>query len=230
MKYKALLCGLIVGAMGAQAGLLTMTDEILVAANADVLPFGDAVSNTAGPANTATFRYTARERDNTGQTNRRIATFLQFDTSSLTAGDVNDAGFLATFSIEHVGHLNDLNNGMDLMFGRVDDGSWDDGGTSNPDFAWGLSSTNQTTLISNVQNYPNATNLTVDVTTIVQDWVLGNTSNQGIALFGIDNGGNASQASYLQNASISTIPEPATLGLIATFGGGLFFLRRRFKS
>ena len=30
--------------------------------------------------------------------------------------------------------------------------------------------------------------------------------------------------------SVNVIPEPATMGLLAIFGGGLVFLRRRFKN
>ena len=200
------LCGLVAGVLGAQAAELALLDEICVRADGVVAPFGTpGDSGTLGPANGNPFRYTVRERDNTGQANRRIATFLKFDISGLAAADVNDSGFMATFTIEHVGHLNAVNHGMNLMFGRVDDGSWDDGGSANPDFSWGLGSADQTTLLVNMANYPNATNLVVDVTDIVKDWVLGNTSHQGIVLFGEDRGGNASNASYLQNASITVI-------------------------
>ncbi|MDF7824184.1 PEP-CTERM sorting domain-containing protein [Pontiellaceae bacterium B12227] len=33
---------------------------------------------------------------------------------------------------------------------------------------------------------------------------------------------------YLDNISVTVIPEPATLGLIGAFGGGILFIRRRF--
>lgn len=33
---------------------------------------------------------------------------------------------------------------------------------------------------------------------------------------------------WLDNISVTVIPEPATLGLVAVFGGGVLFIRRRF--
>ncbi len=231
-KYGSILCSsmalLVIGTMQMAHADLSISDEIVMTGENVVSPFGDPSNfGTAGPDNSAAFRYTARERDDPSQLNRRAATFLLFDTSSLTEEDVNAAGFSATFEIEHVGRLNGINNGMDLMFGQVSGGNWDDNGSNNPDFAWGLNSTNQMTLLSDVLNYASSTNLTLDVTDIVKDWVLGNTSNQGITLFALDNGGNASQASYLQNASITTIPEPSTLGLMGIMGGGLLLIRRK---
>lgn len=253
---KKILCtlggaALVVGGLmhPAQADVLTLTDEIMMVANGNTTALGTVTYATGEPTydpaddNThvetdVDFRYVARERDSTSQTDRRVATFLKFDTSGLTTADVNDAGFSATFSIDYCGHLNDQNVGMDLGLGRVDDDgvngdSWDDDGSNNPDFAWGLSSADQSILLVDVDQYEVATTddiftLTVDVTSIVQDWVLGNEANNGLTLFGVDNGANGSNAAYLDNASLTVIPEPATIGLFAAFGGGVLFIRRRF--
>lgn len=45
-------------------------------------------------------------------------------------------------------------------------------------------------------------------------------------------GGNGAigQHSYLDNVGVSSVPEPATLGLVAMMGGGIMFMRRRFTT
>lgn len=54
----------------------------------------------------------------------------------------------------------------------------------------------------------------------------------GTAIFEIAfSGGTAGSSGHhlwLDNVAVSAIPEPATLGLIAAFGGGILFIRRRF--
>lgn len=213
----------------AESAVLSLSDEILIAADGVVLPFGDALSfNTGGPSNAAAFRYAVRERNNAGQTNRRVATFLEFDTSALTLAEVNAVGFSATFTISHVGHLNNLNPGMDLSIGRNNSGAWDSSGT-NPDFAWAAASSDQGDLLENVHSFPDAEALSIDVTPIVQGWVNGTFNNEGLVLFGTASagGGSLSQASYLVSPSISTgtIPEPSSLALAGL--GLLGFLARR---
>ncbi len=42
-------------------------------------------------------------------------------------------------------------------------------------------------------------------------------------------GGTATEFIKIDSVTMSQIPEPATLGLIAAFGGGLLFIRQRFK-
>lgn len=217
----------------ANAAVLTLTDEILVAGNGVVPPFGVSSNpNTGGPnggAGPQAWRYVARERNNEGQNDRRVATFLQYDTSSLTVADVNDPNFQATFEIDHVGNLNTINPGLDLVLGQVS-GAWDDSGTMNPVYNWAEVSSNQTLLLENLQNHTGTVPISVDITPIVQDWVL-NGTNQGIALFGDQfgaPGGNLSNASYLENASLSweIIPEPST-GILGLLGAGLLVARRR---
>ncbi|WP_372807623.1 hypothetical protein [Pontiella sp.] len=39
---------------------------------------------------------------------------------------------------------------------------------------------------------------------------------------------NSNSISWLDNVSVTVIPEPATLGLVAAFGGSVLFIRRRF--
>jgi hypothetical protein len=58
-----------------------------------------------------------------------------------------------------------------------------------------------------------------------------NGTDQFIGLvFALDNDTTATtyEAATLDNLTVNTIPEPAALGLIAVFGGGLLFIRRRF--
>jgi hypothetical protein len=40
--------------------------------------------------------------------------------------------------------------------------------------------------------------------------------------------GTATEFVKIDSVSLTQIPEPATLGLIAAFGGGIMFIRRRF--
>lgn len=45
----------------------------------------------------------------------------------------------------------------------------------------------------------------------------------------VDDGGNANTRFEGFDANFtSTIPEPATLGMVAAFGAGIFFVSRRF--
>ena len=141
---------------------------------------------------------------------------------------MNAPGFQATFTIDHVGHLNTLNTGFDLSFGRNVSGTWNSGG-SLPFFSWAAASADQAVLLADVHTVPNAQALTLDVTPIVQGWVNGTFVNEGIVLLGTPGGGNFSQASFLDNAAIntSTIPEPSSFALAGLGLLGLLARRRR---
>ena len=215
---------------------LTITDEMMVAADGAVHALGvTTVGNLAGPAgpsNGNPWRYGARERDNQAQTNRMVATFLQFDTSSLSSADVNNPAFTASFSIDYVGHLNNVNPGMDVGLGQITGGTWDDTGGNNPLYTWATGSSNVQTVVQNTNSQPNAINgITLDITGIVQDWVNNPATNQGLALFGYleaGNGGILTNGGYFDNVVVetSTIPEPAT-GVLGLFGALALTLRRR---
>lgn len=67
----------------------------------------------------------------------------------------------------------------------------------------------------------------VDLTTLADnDLGAGGTATFRLSFAG--GNGSSGQNTYLDNVGISAVPEPATLGLVALFGGGLLFIRRRF--
>jgi len=161
-------------------------------------------------------------------TTRQLASFFLFDISGLTAPDVNDPGFVATFRFEVQSVLNTLVD-MPLNLGRNTSGAWNDSGTSNPLHDWGFADETSAVaaadvqlLNSDVRNYSDGDTVEVDVTTIVKDWVLGNTTNQGFVLFG----SNDNQGIGVLTPELETVvPEPGSLALVGL--GGLCLLRRR---
>lgn len=182
-----------------------LVDEIMLDGNNVVVPFGDPTSfASGGPSNGATFRYVARERNNATQNDRRVVTFLQFDTSGLTAADVGDPNFSAVFQLDHVGQLNDVNTGMGVAVGLNVSGAWDDSGTSNPSFEWAAASVSGGLILDNVHLVPEAQALSIDITPAVVGWVDGSIENQGLILFGSPSsaGGNFSQGAFSENPSI----------------------------
>lgn len=213
---------------------LSPIDEFMIAADGVVVPIGGSeatAGNSGNPSNGAAWQYAARERGVVTQTDRRVATFLKFDTSALTTAEVNASDFAAVFSVTHFGHLNNVNPGMDLGIGQIVSGDWDDDGGATPVFSWALdSSTNQSSILQNVQNFPGLESLTFDATAIVQDWVI-NDTNQGFALFGYEDGGggNPTNGSYFGDASlvVGAIPEPSTSMLALLGTSALLFRRRR---
>ncbi len=65
---------------------------------------------------------------------------------------------------------------------------------------------------------------------IIGTFIADATGNQSFDINGSTDGSlmNSSSRAQLNGLQIRAIPEPATLGLIGAFGGGIFFLRRRF--
>lgn len=208
----------------AHSAVVAVNDSFIAVANGTNPA---TAANTGAPTSGTAWNYTARERQNPGQTAIRVVTFLDFDVSTLAAADVADPNFSAIFTIDHVGHLNNLNTGFDLSAGVNVSGAWDST-TTLPQFAWAAASSNQTVLLPDVHLVPGAQGLSLDVTPLVQGWYTGAIPNQGVVLLGTNNGGNFSQASFLDNAIITTsIPEPSAMALVALGLFGLVGRRRR---
>lgn len=226
MKYKAILCGLIVGTIGAHADILTPTQAISVSDD------GSATSVGTVDVGAMTGDYFIRERRSATQDPLQVSSFFQFDLSSYTIADTLTSGFNATFTIEYDSQLNALNSAP-ASLGRVASGDgWDLSGTDYPLHEWGFdgASTNAAdtqTLIANIATLaPTSQEVTLDVTDIVTSWVDGSSENYGFVLFvdELDSQG----AGFSNPELVVTIPEPATLGLISVMGGALLFMRRRF--
>lgn len=131
-----------------------------------------------------------RERLSATQTNRRVSSFLNFDVSSLTLAEINSPGFSVTFTADYDFQLNNLNNASAVL-GRITNSNWD-GVTTLPLHTWGIDdAADRITLISNISTLTPPATVTADVTGIVENWVNGNTSNFGIAVFGGELASNA---------------------------------------
>ena len=121
----------------------------------------------------------------------------------------------------------------------IDSGAWTElGVTWN---SWVPAATD--TLLGSMTGVPSTTGLTTfnnaALTTVVQDWVDGDRTNLGLvfkwqgepAAIGTvgDNFASREHAgSYIDPQLAITIPEPATLGMVAAMGGALLFIRKRF--
>lgn len=174
---------------------------------------------TAGTLNTVdvgaiTGEYVVRSRSNIIQNSQQVASFLQFDLTSLTAYQVNAASFSAIFEIDYVSQLNTVNAGLDVAVGRNTSGAWDSTGSNNPlhDWGWADESGGSVTadqlgvLVTEVSTAtPPSNNIQIDVTSTVKDWVNGVNSNDGFVLFGLD---NVAQGAGFSNASLTVNKTP----------------------
>ena len=90
----------------------------------DTRVVSDQTTQTSlGPVDTGTTApYAVRSRADTSQNDRQVATFLQFDVSSLTVEDVNNPAFEATFRIDYSTRLNTI-NALTVMVGRNTSGT-----------------------------------------------------------------------------------------------------------
>ena len=182
--------------------------------------------------------YWVRSRSNTSQTDRYYRSFIQYDVSSLTPADVNDPGFSATFSVTQ--NYGSSSAEIAILVGANDGGAWNTT-TSTPEYAWGAASEDVVTLVENTDPFIAGTlgvaadevsvTHTVDVTTIVQNWVNGVYDNEGFAVF---EGVAPTKTSSNQNniwsfedptLTLNIVPEPGSLALMAL--GGLCVMRRR---
>ncbi len=166
-----------------------------------------------------------------GQDDKRIVTYLQFDVSDLSEAMVDHPEFSATFRIDYETRLNDINN-LDFFVGRNTGGSWDSGGTNNPLHDWAFVDETSTVLaadgeflVDGKDTEPPVDDLTADVSDIVTDWVKGTHANDGFVLY---YNSNQNQGVGFGNAElVIVIPEPSTLALAAVGLGGLRRRRRR---
>jgi len=202
-----------------QASLITLSHENIVKVSLD----GDNISVGSVLAPSGHDIY-ARERvlGSNNADSMRIASFIEFDLSSLTTGIVNSSVFSASFEADFVSRLNTRHN-MSVMLGQVVN-NWDNVSGSFPLYEWASSSINSTTLVSNVRN--NAFGIySLDVTDIVRDWVNGGSTNNGLVVYG--------SAPVFQGAGFNNVvlraevPEPSTLAIFAL--GMIGLASRRFK-
>ena len=204
-----------------QASLITTAPTTIVSVSVD------GNGSSAGTVDSGTLSTTeviARERATLSQESQRIATFLDFDLSYLTASNVNASGFSALFSLDFVSRLNDKNN-LTVLLGQVES-AWSDTIGFLPLFEDADVSTNQSDLVSNVKTDAFGT-YTVDVTGIVQDWVNGVQDNNGLVVFGES---TVFQGAGFNNPSlIVNVPAPTTIAILGLALVGLSLSRKMKK-
>lgn len=203
----------------AQATLMTLSPESIANVSLD----GDI--NLAGTVNSGSLtgnEVIARERKNQSQEDKRIASFLHFDVSSLTSSLVNSSEFSASFEADFDSRLNTINN-MSVLLGQVGS-AWDTMAGSLPLFELAGLSTNQATLVNNAKTDTFGT-YTLDVTDIVRSWVNGGSINNGLVVFGA---APVYQGAGFKNVGLSVdIPEPTSIAIFALGVVGL--ASRRYK-
>lgn len=164
--------------------------------------------------------------------NRTVATFANFDISSILAGGtINSATLTATYESQ----LNDVNAGGPASVGAVAT-AWDTSGTSNPLLTYGWDHTTETTAALNTQVWvadienTAATGQAVSgiFTSTVQGWLDTTLANNGLVFF-MD--GDGAQGAGFDNVVLTIdytpVPEPSSAALFIGAAAGLFMLRRR---
>ncbi|MDB4284156.1 PEP-CTERM sorting domain-containing protein [Akkermansiaceae bacterium] len=184
-----------------------------------------APAGIVGPTSASTFQYAIRERAaaQQAQVDRAGYSFFKFDLSSLSPAPT-DPGFSAIFSIDYVGHLNNL-NAWNVDLGQVN-GAWDISGDNDPTRALSQGSTCLGTLVAGVEGEPSAINgIEIDITTLVQGWADGSIANNGLTF----TGSLVSQSAYFNNATITTsvVPEPSSASLAVLAIAGMVIRRKR---
>ncbi|WP_372797348.1 DNRLRE domain-containing protein [Pontiella sp.] len=225
-------------ALVATAGTLALTHADIVTVNPSDIMFASVSTTltdagTVGRANTDQVEIRSRPQSQLlGGDNRSVATFANFDISLIPVGStINSATLTATYESQ----LNDVNASGPASVGAVAT-AWDTSGSNNPLFTYGHDYNTSTTtalnpqvLVADILNTaPTGQAVSGDFTSTVQDWYSGSLANNGLVFF-MD--GYGAQGAGFSNVELSinyTIPEPATLGLVAVFGGGVLFIRRRF--
>lgn len=218
----------------ASAAVLLVNSTRTVLADGTVLAndgSGNLVPTTApggivGPTSGSTFQYAIRERaaaQQTSQPDRAGYSFFDFDLSNLSPAPT-DPGFSAIFSIDYVGHLNNLND-WGVSLGQVN-GAWDTSGDNDPTRALSQGSTNLGSLVSDVSGNAGAiSGIEIDITALVQGWADGSIANNGLTF----TGSLAPQGAYFNNAIITTsvVPEPSSASLLALAIAGTVIRRKR---
>ena len=166
--------------------------------------------------------FNIRERRISGQTDRHIASFIDFDVSGITIAEANDPNFEAVFSADFVSRLNAL-NAAPATVGQVTDATitFDSAGLTTTGGAG--SAINPVELIGNIQTEAFGI-VSTDITTIVQGWVNDPATNLGLAVYIPILEAQAAGFTSPQLVA-SVVPEPSALALLAL--GFLPLVRRR---